>query len=685
MWADSPASDRVPDEKLNAVLAELSWLRVMDGQTVAGVSNSVVWWPAARPARAGEAGAPGLRLADDLWPVYWLARTNGPRSGGWAAAIEIGNEPELHFTSALPDRMAATLKAAWWGLKTANPDQLVLMPSLAAPPGPYAELLAANEVGRFTDAWNFHHYGWAHDLGPALAAHRNFLKRHRWADRPLWLTELGFAEFPTGGGTPQETLLARQQAFFERTAVDATANGVAELWAFALTPYESGGNDYGLVDERHEPRPALRSYLEILRRLRQFTPRHRLRHRPTDEIMGWALERNAVSDEGRWWTVLATPHRRADFALPEIPEAGPRSVPRPAPASSLTELVVHFGPGDGPVQVGLFGEQGAWTQPALRFTVSAATNLHLLTAGRSFSVADCEWEPIPRPSKATRLEVGRHSAPSPVVGTIRPLGPAISEDNDAVAYRYAAALPMILDVRLHNFSDVPHRGRWEVEFPAGWQAVGNQRMKGRLDLAPLSEEHFALAAWPPAAAVPARRSQIRLTWQGRTGSSDHAAIQVAAAGAITGEVERIGEAWTTIEPGYVEWLPEAGEAGRRHRLARLEPGTVAGLILGIPARIKLSAEDVLQFRVRTHAPAREVQGRVELITSGREVFRDGQDKPLDSAWRTIQTRVGDAFPAFWSRVGRGDPTRARYVRLALFGLKEGDAVELTPVERVRPE
>ncbi len=332
----------------------------------AATSTSVVWWPAATLFRPADTlDLTQWRLSPDLWTVFRAAQTNWPAGPGAVAAVEVGNEPDLHFTPDLPDRMAATLKAAWWGLKSAHPDLPVLLPAAAAAPGPYFEQLLANGAGAFTDGWNFHFYGWAQDLAPSVASHRRFLARHGLSGLPLWLTEYGFAELPAGPLAEYPTLRGRQQAFLERSTAEGALLGLSRQIAFCLHPHQEGGLDFSLQTPEGEPRPALTAWLNLTARLRSAEPQFRLEHRDLRQTVGYVWELPAVgSESARWWTMLFTPHRRAEFDLPERPgPAAAQSAPPVSPVSFF-EFQLRFPPAVRPIRLGLTGNTANGPRPS---------------------------------------------------------------------------------------------------------------------------------------------------------------------------------------------------------------------------------------------------------------------------------------------------------------------------------
>ncbi len=144
-------------------------------------------WIRGQSPRAGELGYQSL---GDVRPLV-LSATDGPLDGlpgdlltvrnvvrdGVAArpdtrTWEVWNEPDFHFVRDSAADMAAVLKAAWWGIKAARPDDHVIMPSLAFRPSRYAMELMHNGAASWTDGYNVHFYGWPSDYARVLAQHR---------------------------------------------------------------------------------------------------------------------------------------------------------------------------------------------------------------------------------------------------------------------------------------------------------------------------------------------------------------------------------------------------------------------------------------------------------------------------------------------------------------------------------
>lgn len=759
MW-DRPGKETRWDPLITRLQTKaVDWVRVGMGGEARGFKAGVFWWPGAVPQPGAPNGLP-LHLAEDPWEVYWQARTNVSARSQTAAAFEIGNEPDFHFTRDLPDRMAVTLKTAWWGLKHDHPERTVLMPSLAAAPGPYAELLVANGVVNYTDGWNLHFYGCAPDFAGTVAAHQRMLAAAGRPALPLWVTEYGFADFPAGPAT-NAVLLAEQQTFFERTTSEGAALGIAKQWAFILTPYAEDGLDFGLLDKNLTPRPALESLLAITDRLRHAEPGDRLVSRANGDTVGYVFREPAGNgSEARWLTILFSPARRHEYPLPrrrgDPPPAGTmplasnvgpasrQSAARPR-RGTVTESGLPFSPtiqwplarvggaGETPsptlsgppprpfllpgsgsepvagaadgtgfpfqvrfptglksVRVGLGVEARAWSAPELTFSASAATNLFLSTPAHRFTIAGCDWIPLrvsppvhlhPVTERASPHRVAR--PPSPVIVTLRPLGTDVIGHKGSVAYRYPVEVPLRFELRWYNLSAEIQQGAWRLQLPPGWRPAAPARLRGTITLPPLTDDGLVVLLQPPGGTSPARRDRLALEWHGAHGEADLGVIQLAAEGPVTGPAETFPADWQALNARTTRWSHTETNSITRLQLTKLDPGTSPWLILPLHGLDHLGLDDVFRLRIRLDGATSPVGLRGEFITPRQELFRLGEDQTLDHGWQTLEWRIGDFTPTFWSRVGRGDPTDSRFLRLGLFGLREGQSLELAPVELIR--
>jgi hypothetical protein len=161
----------------------------------------------------------GDALPNDLLDVYAAAKAMQQTHGRNVDVWEMVNEPDVGYCRDLPDRVAAFQKAVYLGIKSEGESEsesdrraekgqrrnaegekrnaksdlvpvssfasespmarrppprmpLVLMGALALPPGPWLERAARNGLLDYTDAYNFHFYGYAGDLAGVIRAHQ---------------------------------------------------------------------------------------------------------------------------------------------------------------------------------------------------------------------------------------------------------------------------------------------------------------------------------------------------------------------------------------------------------------------------------------------------------------------------------------------------------------------------------
>ena len=171
---------------------------------------------------------PGDALPDDLLAVFSAAKVMQQTHGRYVDTWEMINEPDVGYCRDLPDRVAAFQKAVYLGIKSESEREsegesdgegesereggrvrsrrieteegtiadgkfankgklqskfekpLVLMGALALPPGPWLDRAARNGLLDYTDAYDFHFYGFAEDLAGVIRAHEAFASK--WVD-----------------------------------------------------------------------------------------------------------------------------------------------------------------------------------------------------------------------------------------------------------------------------------------------------------------------------------------------------------------------------------------------------------------------------------------------------------------------------------------------------------------------
>ena len=284
---------------------------------------------------------PGDVLPEDLLAVFDAAKAMQRLHGRYVDIWEMVNEPDVGYCPDLPDRVAAFQKAVYLGIKSESEGEsesesewkvergdadvaglknekaenerrkaesgraeigkagngitrskdlspervgaghtpLVLMGALALPPGPWLERAARNGLLDYTDAYNFHFYGFEGDMAGVIRAHEAFAAK--WVDLraraivgsdlasgppsqfPIWITECGINAVIPGDFLNSER--RRMQADFTlATAQQArAAECVAVFMPFILV---GKGVPQALTLSPDQPLPAWNAYAGYSRR-----------------------------------------------------------------------------------------------------------------------------------------------------------------------------------------------------------------------------------------------------------------------------------------------------------------------------------------------------------------------------------------------------------------------------------
>lgn len=230
----------------------------------------------------------GQRLPLDLREAYERGFTEGQRFGATGAAFEIENEPDISFVQDNAETFMAFQKAVYLGVKAGSSlrehgrtvgrsngrTATVVMAPLALPPGPYFEQLVANGLFSYTDAFNYHYYGYAedftgvygqfeaavNDVGLPLGARRftgpsdgrtvGPLDREVHSpprSLPVLLTEYGYGALGKDARNTVERRI-RQWRWFKAVGEDIVRLRIAGPMAFYLPPYlERDQLEFGLT------------------------------------------------------------------------------------------------------------------------------------------------------------------------------------------------------------------------------------------------------------------------------------------------------------------------------------------------------------------------------------------------------------------------------------------------------
>lgn len=233
----------------------------------------------------------GQRLPLDLREAFERGYDEGRLFGATGAAFEIENEPDISFVQDNPETYVAFLKAMYLGIKAGSRERVAYAPSselpetnssspvqvimapLALPPGPYFEQMIANGLFSYTDAFNYHYYGYAEDfagvyrqfeaavselgsVGLPLGARRSAGPKgpaqgpalHSMSKAlPVLLTEYGYGAL---GKEARNTVAGRvrQWRWFKAVGEDIVRLRIAGPMAFYLPPYfEADQLEFGLT------------------------------------------------------------------------------------------------------------------------------------------------------------------------------------------------------------------------------------------------------------------------------------------------------------------------------------------------------------------------------------------------------------------------------------------------------
>jgi hypothetical protein len=240
--------------------------------------------------QSGERRGGGQRVPLDLREVYARAKALGAAYSDVLTAFEIENEPDISFVEENPETYLAFFKAAYLGLKSAHLERQespgralrkklfpffewlspvrrssspwVVMAPLALPPGPYFEQLVANGLLSYTDAVNYHFYGFAEDFTGTYRQFEDAVQSAGLSEAkagqvrrslPVILSEYGYGSLSDVGRHTAEGR-ERQWRWFRSVGQQAEKLRIAGPMAFVLPPYlESKAVEFGLIAP---PRPA---------------------------------------------------------------------------------------------------------------------------------------------------------------------------------------------------------------------------------------------------------------------------------------------------------------------------------------------------------------------------------------------------------------------------------------------
>lgn len=190
-------------------------------------------------------------------------------------AFEIWNEHDIgHYANRPPDVYASTLKAIALGLKDGGRGDgpTTLIGAFARNPnvGNYADILGANEIAPYLDAYNFHTYEPASNgqLERVMTTQLEVHQKMGFGSKPIWLTETGRVYGRDAIPEPQEAMKLQVDYLFD-TYLTAFDHEIGPVFWFWLTPYYGSSLtaakdriplQFGMIDSYWAPFPVYSAY-----------------------------------------------------------------------------------------------------------------------------------------------------------------------------------------------------------------------------------------------------------------------------------------------------------------------------------------------------------------------------------------------------------------------------------------
>jgi hypothetical protein len=230
------------------------------------------------------------RMPDDLRCAHRFARAAAERFRGRVVAWETWNEPDIPAFSQDPaDQLAAFQKVMYLGFKSADPEVLVLMVSLAHPPGPFIDSFLENETVPYFEVYNYHTYDALDGYARRANAHAEVAARFGAGDKPVWVTEAGIP-IKTPAGDLSLADAVRQAEFVPKAYAGSLGNGVSRHFFFILVHYIENNVQFGLLEKDLRPGPGYSALAALAAALGAARDARALRGLPAG-MEGWLFSR----------------------------------------------------------------------------------------------------------------------------------------------------------------------------------------------------------------------------------------------------------------------------------------------------------------------------------------------------------------------------------------------------------
>ena len=216
------------------------------------------------------ATANGSHFPDDLGLVYDFYKGLATRWLELADAIEPWNEPDIiEFGGHTGCEIASFQKAAYLGLRAADPQKPVCATVFAIDRPETLGEYGANEMYPYFDRYDLHHYVKFPDYPRAYGRHRATS-----AGRPMWTTEFNLPVIWADEKTkePSEEELRFQSNRVGKAFALALHEGMEKGFYFILGDYVERNLQYGLIHKDFTPRPAYVAFAAVGRLLNGAKP-----------------------------------------------------------------------------------------------------------------------------------------------------------------------------------------------------------------------------------------------------------------------------------------------------------------------------------------------------------------------------------------------------------------------------
>lgn len=174
------------------------------------------------------------------WQKYW-------------SALEVWNEPDIGLGGNQPaDQYVPIVKTIRWAMRSHGIETKIGGGVFATMHHLYVDLSARNGLLDECDFLAFHYYGDPLGLERLIRRYRNWLEKAGYANKPLWITEIGQPRPGTGHTRPSVEVQKSNALFYTMQLVEAKACGIERCFPFVLPEYsEHGGSrDFGLLDHK---------------------------------------------------------------------------------------------------------------------------------------------------------------------------------------------------------------------------------------------------------------------------------------------------------------------------------------------------------------------------------------------------------------------------------------------------